>query len=135
MPYMSFRPLHLAARRAFTLFELMIVLAIMAIVLTIGLFPYADILERVALSNSADLVAQEWILAHKEVRNGILFQSPIERSAPEKHAHLLFVFEKNARTITEYLLSGAAIPDRFNEGVIYDFRTIQLERGVSVRKF
>lgn len=95
---MSFRPLHLS-KRAFTLFELMIVLMIMALLFAIGLFPYVDVLERAALSNSVDLVAQEWILAHKKVRNGILFEDVQNQDQEEKHAYIVFVFKKNQNFI------------------------------------
>lgn len=52
---------------------MMLVIAIIGILMALGMFPYAEYMRRAALSSSVDTVSQEWILAHKEVRNGILY--------------------------------------------------------------
>lgn len=57
----------------FTLVEIMIVVAILGILMGIGMFPYGEYMKREALSASVDTVAQEWIIAHKIIRNGIVF--------------------------------------------------------------
>lgn len=56
-------------KSGFTLMELMIVMAIIGILMIFGLLPYKDYMDRAELSNNIDTISQEWILAHKEIRN------------------------------------------------------------------
>jgi len=54
----------------FTLVEMMIVIAIISILFTISLLPYGYYIERANLEKSTDMIGQEWILGHKDIRNG-----------------------------------------------------------------
>ena len=92
-------------KSGFTLVEIMIVVAVIGILMGIGMFPYMEYMKREALSASVDTVAQEWILAHKVVRNGIVF-SGAETSGEETHARMLIKFEKNATSVKEYLVAS-----------------------------
>lgn len=85
------------SRKAFTLVEVMIVVAIIWILMGIGIMPYTEYMRMATLSNTVDTVAQEWILAHKEVRNGIEY-------SPGKHASILLHFSKDSNKIEKYLV-------------------------------
>lgn len=86
------------SRKGFTLMELMIVIAIVGILMGISLLPYGTYMEQARLSNNADVVAQEWILAHKEVRNGIEFDQ-----TDKNHAAIIFEFDEENNSIKKYL--------------------------------
>lgn len=75
------------SRAGFTLVEILVVIAIILALLGVGMFPYRYYIERGYVEKAADGVAQEWVLAHKSVRNGVLFDV-------NKHAHILMVLEK-----------------------------------------
>lgn len=82
--------------------ELMIVIAIVGILMGISLLPYGTYMEQARLSNNADVVAQEWILAHKEVRNGIEFVDS-DATTPDSHAAIIFEFDEEKNSIKKYL--------------------------------
>lgn len=76
-----------------TVLEMLIVLAIIGILMMIGMIPYGEYLRREALSITADTFANEWIMAHKEIRNGILFPEA-DATGKKSHASLVVVLKK-----------------------------------------
>jgi prepilin-type N-terminal cleavage/methylation domain-containing protein len=52
----------------FTLVEIMIVISMIAILLSIGLFPYSYYMERARVEKTVDKISQEWIIAHQNIR-------------------------------------------------------------------
>ena len=122
----------LTTHRGFTLFEMMIVLTIVAILMAIGMFPYAQYMRRAALSTSVDTVAQEWVLAHKEVRNGILYSGSTDTTT-DRHGYILIEFKKNSDTIGEYLLSSGSVNSVYDDKKL--FKTLTLDYGAVVLGF
>ena len=57
--------------------ELMIVIVIVGILMGMALLPYGEYMQRARLSNSVDTISQEWVLAHKQIRNGKEFYQKI----------------------------------------------------------
>lgn len=84
--------------------ELMIVMAIIGILMTFGLLPYKDYMDRAELSNNIDTISQEWILAHKEIRNWLenSFTNTKDQTEVKKHSAIIFEFEKSATKIKKY---------------------------------
>lgn len=79
--------------------ELMIVMAIIGILMTFGLLPYKDYMDRAELSNNIDTISQEWILAHKEIRNWL--ENSFWTEA-KKHSAIIFEFKKWESKIKKY---------------------------------
>lgn len=52
----------------FTLIELMIVIAMMAILIGSGIFPYAYYMDRARVEKTIDTISQEWIIAHQKIK-------------------------------------------------------------------
>lgn len=84
----------------FTLAEIMIVLAMIGILFSISLFPYQYYMDRYRVEKNMDMISQEWILAHSDIKNGFLY-------APDRHATGYFEFTRGASQIKLYLLSGS----------------------------
>lgn len=82
----------------------MIVISILIFLVSFALFPYAYYMKRSYVERTRDIIGQEWIIAHKEIRNWKLFSS-------WKHANTVFVFERNAWWIYEYSVSWQTIPN------------------------
>lgn len=82
------------SRSGFTLVEIMIVLAIIGIIMTIGILPYNEYMAQARLSNSVDILSQEWVYAHKQVRNGLEITENDNGTEKKTHADIIFVFEK-----------------------------------------
>ncbi len=82
----------------------MIVISIIVFLIAFAAFPYSYYMKRSYVERSRDLLGQEWIIAHKEVRNGKLFEV-------NKHANIVLIFERSQEWVYEYLLSGSTIPD------------------------
>ncbi|MFZ2256464.1 MAG: prepilin-type N-terminal cleavage/methylation domain-containing protein [Patescibacteria group bacterium] len=91
-------------KKGFTLIEMMIVIAIIMMLLGLVLFPYSYYMQRAYVENTGDTIAQGWILAHKDVRNGKLFDIGTT-------ANKLLIFRKGSREVEQYLLSGSVIPE------------------------
>lgn len=81
----------------------MIVVSIVAFLVTLVLYPYAYYMKRSYVERSRDTLGQEWILAHKNIRNGKLFST-------NKHANTVLIFKKWVWWVEEYLLSWWVIP-------------------------
>lgn len=90
------------SRKGFTMIELMIVVTIIGILMGISVFPYGDYMKRARLSNNIDTIAQEWILSHKQVRNGLQFENP-EKS----HATIIWKFDEKNNSIEKFVFSGS----------------------------
>lgn len=69
----------------FTLVEIMIVITLVVILMGIALFPYDYYMDRSRVEKNIDMVAQEWILAHNDIKNGLLYDA-------SSHAHLYLHF-------------------------------------------
>lgn len=87
----------------FTLIEMMIVISIVIVLFSVSIFPYSYYMQRAYVERTIDSIGQEWVIAHKDVRNGKMFDT-------NKHANLILVFEKWREWIRQYLLSGTTIP-------------------------
>lgn len=66
----------------FTLVEIMIVISMIAILLSIGLFPYSYYMERARVEKTVDKISQEWIIAHQNIRGWLLHEGS------GSHAHM-----------------------------------------------
>lgn len=83
--------------------ELMIVMAIIGILMTFGLLPYKDYMDRAELSNNIDTISQEWILAHKEIRNWLENSfTDTDWTKVKKHSAIIFEFKKWESKIKKY---------------------------------
>ncbi len=60
--------------RGFTLFELMIVMSMIALLLWSGIFPYMYYMDRARVEKTIDAISQEWIIAHQNIRWGLLHE-------------------------------------------------------------
>jgi lipopolysaccharide export LptBFGC system permease protein LptF len=80
----------------------MVVIGIIMFLFSLTLFPYGYYMQRAYVERVADTVGQEWILAHKEIRNGKLLQSDTFA-----HANTLLVFRPQAQKIEKYYFSGS----------------------------
>lgn len=117
----------------------MIVIAIIGIIMGIGMFPYSEYIRQARLSSTLDMVAQEWILAHKEVRNGKEFPLPAE-DGTQRHASILLHFQKESSEIKKYLIAGtganfpteSSLSDREKS---YLAKTLVLEGDIQVKSF
>ena len=81
----------------------MIVVSIIVFLVSFALFPYSYYMKRSYVERTRDMFGQEWILAHKEVRNGKLFDT-------DKHAHIALIFERSKAWIEEYIFSWSTTP-------------------------
>lgn len=90
------------SRAGFTLIEMLVVLTIIGILMGISMFPYGVFMERARLSNSIDAISQGWILAHKEVRNGLEF-SDGDATTDDPHAGVLLEFTPGEKQIKKYI--------------------------------
>ncbi len=91
------------ASSGFTLVEIMIVISIIIFLASFAIFPYSYYMKRSYVERTRDALWQEWIIAHKEVRNGKLFDV-------EKHAHIVLLFERSGKWVDEYLLYWNLVP-------------------------
>lgn len=105
--------------RGFTLVELMIVISMIIILMGITLFPYNYYMDRSRIEKDGDLIAQEWILAHNDVKNGLLY-------SPDAHAHLYLTFQTGASSILLSVSTGGTSPDR-------PYKIIPLESKVVIQ--
>ncbi|MBP9779716.1 prepilin-type N-terminal cleavage/methylation domain-containing protein [Candidatus Gracilibacteria bacterium] len=88
----------------FTLMEVMIVVLIIIFLFSFAIFPYSYYMKRSYVERSRDILGQEWILAHKEIRNGKLFDG-------DQHARTVLIFEKGSENISEYKYLGTDYPE------------------------
>ncbi len=91
------------SKKAFTLIEMMIVIAIILVLLSLVFLPYGYYMQRSYVERSIDTVGQGWILAHKDIRNGKLFDVTTT-------ANKILIFRQGATEIESYLLSGSTLP-------------------------
>ncbi len=93
----------------------MIVISIILSLSAIGFFPYSYYMQRVRVENTIDIVSQEWIMAHADVRNGKLIG--------DSSAHVYMKFEKGSDHISVLTGTGwkwALTPSRditFDDGI------------------
>ena len=104
----------------FTLAELMIVVSILMTLMWLVLFPYTYYMQRAYVENSIDTVWQKWILAHKDIRNGKLYDVNIS-------ANKILVFKKWEGTVKQYLFSWGLIP---NLGTISSNPSVKVESPI-----
>jgi prepilin-type N-terminal cleavage/methylation domain-containing protein len=119
------------SKKAFTLIEMMIVIAIILVLLSLVFLPYGYYIERSYVERSIDTVGQGWILAHKDIRNGKLFDLSTT-------ANKLLIFRQGATEIESYLLSGSVIPSLVSLETNTDIKKenpIRLDSGIKVLSF
>lgn len=61
-------------------------------------------MQRAYVERTTDTIGQGWILAHKDIRNGRLYDI-------DKTANKILIFRKGSTYIEEYLLSGSILPE------------------------
>ena len=81
--------------------EMVVVLTIIGILMGISLFPYNSYMEQARLNNYLDSFVQEWVLSHKQVRNGLLFPET-DNQETDSHARLIWRFDEKNNTIDLY---------------------------------
>lgn len=115
--------------KGFTLIEMMIVITIILSLVGLVLFPYSYYMERAYVERSIDEVGQNWILAHKEIRNGKIFSG-------SKNANTLLIFEKGSHEIKKYFLSWNTIPDPIETSTdIISANSIILDSQIEILSF
>ena len=82
----------------------MIVISIIMTLMGLVFFPYTYYMQRAYTENTVDTIAQNWILAHKDIRNGKWFDESTS-------ANKLLIFQKGSHEVSQYLLSGSTLPD------------------------
>ena len=104
----------------------MIVIVIVGILMGMALLPYGEYMQRARLSNSVDTISQEWVLAHKQIRNGKEFSE-----TEPNHASVILEFEKWKNFIKKYWYktetfsdSDASEPDQVGQAKPVDFSKI-----------
>ncbi len=108
----------------------MIVMSIIMVLMGLVLFPYSYYMQRTYVENSIDIVGQKWILAHKDIRNGKLYD--VNRSANK-----ILVFKKWEKQIKQYLLSGTVLPSLSNivDPNVKEENPIQFESDIEILGF
>lgn len=99
----------------------MIVTTMIAILMGIALFPYGYYMDRSRVEKNIDSISQEWILAHNDVKNGILYN-------PDSHAHLYLHFTIGAESVNIYMSTGGTSPEKF-------YKTLPLEQKIQIQSF
>ncbi len=136
--------LKIAHSRGFTLVELMIVMGIIGILMTMSLFPFGSYIDRNALRQEKNELTQEWILAHKSVRNGVQYEKDDTSTTDvdeSKHAYILFEFKKGEREIKSFLVAKKEDSNTINTLEDLDLdqkknhKTITLDRKIQVLDF
>ncbi|MBP9811954.1 prepilin-type N-terminal cleavage/methylation domain-containing protein [Candidatus Gracilibacteria bacterium] len=104
-------------KRGFTLVELMIVITIIVTLTGIGFFPFSYYLERARVEKNTDNLAQEWLILHEDIRNGLLYDSldPISQ-----HAHLFATMKKDDNFIDIEVATGSSEPKKFYKRITLD---------------
>ena len=101
--------------------ELMIVMVIIVILMSITVFPYSFYMDRYRVEKNFDMLSQEWILAHNDVKNGLLYNS-------DTHAHLYLDFASGSEQIDIYKSTGATSPRTL-------YRTISFDSHIQIQSF
>lgn len=99
----------------------MIVMTMIAILFGIALFPYNYYMDRARVEKNIDHLAQEWILAHNDIRNGYLYDS-------QSHAHFYLHFPLDAEKVDIYMSTGGTSPQQY-------LRSIPFDKNVGIRSF
>ncbi len=97
----------------------MIIISMIMILMGITMFPYSYYMDRSRVEKESDMLSQEWILAHSDVKNGILYDGI-------SHAHLYFSFHTGSSTIDVTLSTGGTSPEKI-------YKTIYLEKGIEIQ--
>jgi len=112
---------------------MIIVITIIVILFGISMFPYGYYMQRSYVDRAIDGVWQEWILSHKAIRWGLVFDEK------RKHATVLMVFEKGKSDIETYILSGSSLPDISSLSTdiekIKKYKTLHLDNDVKILGF
>lgn len=96
-------------------------ITMIAILMGIALFPYGYYMDRSRVEKNIDSISQEWILAHNDVKNGILYDTG-------SHAHLYLHFATGAESVDIYMSTGGTSPQKI-------YKTIPLDSNVRIQSF
>lgn len=99
----------------------MIVMTMIAILFGIALFPYNYYMDRARVEKNIDHLAQEWILAHNDIRNGYLYDT-------ESHAHFYLHFPLGAEKVDIYMSTWGMSPQKY-------LRSVPFDKGIGIRWF
>lgn len=91
----------------------MIVISMIAILMSISLFPYHFYMDRARVEWQVDALSQEWILAHNEVKNGLLY-------ADNMHAHLYLTFATGSNIIELSVSTGGTSDKKYYKSIVFD---------------
>ncbi len=106
----------------FTLMEMIIVITIIGILMSIVTLPYNYYMDRSRVERTIDSIAQEWMLAHNNVRNGVL------TVAKDHNAYLFVELEKGKDGITLWSSTGWDSPRTL-------YKTISFDRNIQIQDF
>lgn len=107
---------------AFTLIELMLVITMIGILMSITMIPYGYYMDRARVERSIDQVSQEWILAHNNVRNGVLTDNK------EHNAHMYVELALGKDTIDMYTSTGGTSVKKL-------YKTVRLDDNIEILGF
>ncbi len=100
--------------RGFTLFELMIVIAMIALLLWSSIFPYTYYMDRARVEKTIDAISQNWIIAHQDIRWGLLHQGTLS------HAHIYIEMKEWDGFITLSTSTGGSSPKKEYKKYVFD---------------
>ena len=106
----------------FTLIEIIIVITMIGILLSMGTIPYNYYMDRSRVERTIDQIAQEWVLAHNSVKNGVLTNDK------SHNAHLYIELEKWANSIVIQSSTGW-------DSLRHSYKTIPLDFNIEIQSF
>lgn len=101
---------------------MIIVITMIGILLSIGTIPYNYYMDRSRVERTIDQIAQEWVLAHNSVKNGVL------TSDKNHNAHLYIELEKWSRSIKIESSTGGNLPRS-------PYKMIPLDSNIEIQSF
>lgn len=93
-----------------------------SILLSIGMIPYNYYMDRSRVERTIDQIAQEWVLAHNSVKNGVLTNDK------NHNAHLYIELEKGSNSI---IITSSTWGDSLRSL----YKTISLDSNIEIQSF